>query len=38
MKQPVVSACGLTFSYPDQEVLHNVDVDIFPGEVIALLG
>ncbi len=35
---PIVSLRGASFGYADRTVLHAVDLDIHPGEVVALLG
>jgi phosphonate transport system ATP-binding protein len=35
---PVVSARGLRVQYGQQVALNNVDLDVYPGEVVALLG
>ena len=36
--QPILSAFGVTFGYSGTEVLHEVSVELFPGEILALLG
>ncbi|NYF12356.1 ABC-type polar amino acid transport system ATPase subunit [Pseudoclavibacter sp. JAI123] len=33
-----VSVCGVSKSYGTHEVLHDIDLEIEPGEVVALLG
>ncbi|MDO7788895.1 energy-coupling factor transporter ATPase [Desulforamulus aquiferis] len=41
MKEPIISVRGLRYSYPgsdDRLVLNDISLEIFPGEVIALLG
>lgn len=34
----LVTTRGLRVAYGDTEVLHGVDLDLYPGEVVALLG
>lgn len=36
--EPVASARAVSARYSDTEVLHNVNVDIAPGDVVALMG
>ena len=35
---PIIRACGISKSFSGVEVLHEVDLDIFPGEIHALVG
>ena len=35
---PVFSIKNLSFSYPKRSVLHGVDLALYPGEVVSLLG
>ena len=35
---PVLAADGITLTYGNRAVLHNVDVSLAPGEVVALIG
>jgi ribose transport system ATP-binding protein len=37
-RSPILSLRGIQKSYGAIEVLHGVDLDIYPGEVVALLG
>ncbi|MFV0383599.1 ATP-binding cassette domain-containing protein, partial [Paracoccus sp. (in: a-proteobacteria)] len=37
-KQPILTLRGIRKSYGPVEVLHGIDLDIHPGEVVALLG
>lgn len=37
-KSPILSLRGIEKSYGPIKVLHGVDLDIYPGEVVALLG
>ena len=37
-KTPILSLRGIAKSYGPIKVLHEVDLDIYPGEVVALLG
>src|SRR6478735_7796181 len=34
----MLTASGVTSGYGPQSVIHDVDIDVFPGEVVALLG
>jgi branched-chain amino acid transport system ATP-binding protein len=34
----VLTAVGVTSGYGPQAVIHDVDIEVFPGEVVALLG
>ena len=36
--QPIVSVKNASFSYQNKEVLRNVNIDIFEGETVCLLG
>ncbi|WP_062378528.1 metal ABC transporter ATP-binding protein [Demequina pelophila] len=36
--QPVLHATGVRVVLGDQEILHGVDIDAHPGEVVALMG
>ncbi|KJV26844.1 amino acid ABC transporter ATP-binding protein [Pantoea sp. SM3] len=36
--QPLVSARNVQKSYGDNEVLKGIDLDVFPGEVVVILG
>lgn len=36
--EDVLSLRGATFGYADRPVVHGIDLDISPGEVVALLG
>lgn len=36
--QPAVSARGISLSYADVHVVHDLDLDVAAGEVVALLG
>ena len=38
MTKPLLSVRGLRAGYGDLEVLHGVDLDVQPGEMVALLG
>lgn len=38
MNPPALSARGLTCDYGDGPVLHDIDLDIAPGEVIGIVG
>jgi ribose transport system ATP-binding protein len=38
MREPVLSLRGITKRYGPLEVVKNVDLDVYPGEVLALLG
>ena len=38
MTEPLLSVRGLRAGYGDLEVLHGVDLDVQPGEMVALLG
>ncbi|MFD1745440.1 sugar ABC transporter ATP-binding protein [Rhizobium helianthi] len=38
MKEPLLSLKGVSKSYGPVQVLHKMDLDIYPGEVVALLG
>lgn len=38
MGDPLVDVRGLTFSYDDQPVLHDIDFQAHEGEVVALIG
>jgi len=38
MTEPLLSVRGLRAGYGDLEVLHGVDLDVLPGEMVALLG
>ena len=38
MKVPALSAAQLTSGYGQQPVVHDIDLEVFPGEVVALLG
>src|SRR5690349_20048879 len=38
MREPVLSLRGISKRYGPLEVLKNVDVDVYSGEVVALLG
>ncbi|WP_284775294.1 sugar ABC transporter ATP-binding protein [Agrobacterium sp. lyk4-40-TYG-31] len=38
MREPVLSLRGITKRYGPLEVLKNVDLDVYAGEVVALLG
>ena len=35
---PILSLRGVRKSYGPTEVLHGIDMDVFAGEVVALLG
>ncbi|MBN2895508.1 MAG: ABC transporter ATP-binding protein [Campylobacterales bacterium] len=35
---PVYNVKNLSFSYPKRDVLHGVDLKLYPGEVVSLLG
>ncbi len=35
---PVYTVKNLSFSYPKRDVLHGVDLKLYPGEVVSLLG
>ncbi len=35
---PVYTVKNLSFSYPKRDVLHGVDLSLYPGEVVSLLG
>lgn len=35
---PLVTVRGLRVAYEERPVLHNVDLDLYPGEMVALLG
>jgi ribose transport system ATP-binding protein len=37
-RAPILSLRGIRKSYGPTEVLHGVDIDVHPGEVVALLG
>lgn len=37
-KDPIISLRGIRKSYGPIEVLHGIDLDVAPGEVVALLG
>jgi rhamnose transport system ATP-binding protein len=36
--EPIVKACKISKSFSGVEVLHKVDLDIYPGEIHALVG
>ncbi len=36
--EPVICARAVNFGYGNHQVLHGVDLDVFPGEVVGLLG
>ena len=38
MTEPVLSLRGISKRYGVLQVLKNVDLDVYPGEVVALLG
>ena len=38
MPEPILSLRGISKSYGALQVLRNVDLDVRPGEVVALLG
>ena len=38
IRSPILSLRGIEKSYGPVKVLHGVDLDIYPGEVVALLG
>lgn len=38
VKTAILQGKSLSFSYTDQPLLENVDIDIFPGEVLGILG
>ena len=38
MREPVLSLRGISKRYGPLEVLKAVDLDVYPGEVVALLG
>ena len=38
MREPVLSLRGISKRYGPLEVLKSVDLDVYPGEVVALLG
>ena len=38
LMQPIVSVKNASFSYQNKEVLRNVNIDIFEGETVCLLG
>ncbi|EJZ20246.1 ATP-binding cassette domain-containing protein, partial [Rhizobium sp. Pop5] len=38
MTEPVLSLRGISKRYGPLQVLKNVDLDVYPGEVVALLG
>jgi ABC-type sugar transport system ATPase subunit len=38
VNQPILSLRGISKSFASVRVLHNVDLDVHPGEVLALLG
>ena len=37
-KSPILSLRGIRKSFGPTEVLHGIDMDVFAGEVVALLG
>jgi len=38
MSGPLISLHGVSYRYPEREVLHAVDLDLHPGERLALVG
>ena len=37
-RTPVISVRGLAKSYGELEVLKKIDIDIYPGEVVSVIG
>ena len=37
-RTPLLRVLGLKCSYGQAEVLHGVDIDVFPGEIVSPMG
>jgi branched-chain amino acid transport system ATP-binding protein len=38
MSEPILKLTGVTGGYGDIQVLHGIDIEVHPGEVVALMG